>query len=105
MCPEFQQLQHIDFNLVILVTATLFGASSLFLYCFFGKLATESHEHLANCLYEANWLALPVKLQKYFIIMIENSQQPLYYHGFGVVVLDLDTFTNVSKYLQYDQEK
>lgn len=56
----------------------------LFLYCFFGKIATE-----------ANWQGLSIDLQKYIIFMIQNAQRPHYYHEFDVAVLDLDTFTRV----------
>lgn len=68
----------------------------MFLYCFFGKLASESFEQMADCLYECNWYGLPVGLQKYFILMIGNAQRPLYYHGFGIAVLNLKTFSKVS---------
>lgn len=69
------------------------SASNLFLYCYFGKLATESQN--SWCLYETNWQNLPLDLQKYFILMIANVQKPLHYHGFKIAVLDLETFTNV----------
>lgn len=75
--------------------SVLVSSSNLFLYCFFGKLATESFETMADCLYETNWLDLPVNLQKYFIVMIGNAQIPIHYHGFGVALLNLETFLKV----------
>lgn len=69
---------------------------NIFLYCFFGKLATESHEEVCDCLYESNWPDLPVELQKSLILMIFNSQREIYYDGFGLAVLDLETFAKVS---------
>lgn len=51
---------------------------------------------MSVCLYGLDWQKLPVKLQKYLIIMIGNMQIPVYYHGFGVVCLDLMTFVAVS---------
>lgn len=47
------------------------------------------------CLYNLDWRKFPIKLQKYFILMIANMQKPLNYHGFGVVCLDLMTFIAV----------
>lgn len=67
----------------------------LFMYCYFGKIASESSLGIANLLFQANWQALPVNLQKYFVIMITNAQAQLYYHGFGVAFLNLETFTKV----------
>lgn len=69
---------------------------TLFLYCFYGKIATESFENMADCLFEANWEILPIQLQKYVVIMIGNAQRPLYYHGFNIAFLNLETFTKVS---------
>lgn len=51
---------------------------------------------MADCLYDTNWQMFSIKLQKYVVIMIGNAQKPLYYHGFGVAVLNLVTFTKVS---------
>lgn len=50
---------------------------------------------MADSLFHANWLDVSIEQQKYFIMMVENAQQPHYYHGFGVVVLNLETFTTV----------
>lgn len=46
------------------------GVSNLFFYCSFGKMATESFEQMADCLFEANWQKLPIQLQKYLIIIV-----------------------------------
>lgn len=73
------------------------GLVNIFLYCYYGKLATESFEDMSNCLYEFKWRKLPVKQQKYIIPMMANAQRPLYYHGFGIVILNLETFCNVRK--------
>lgn len=93
---SFQQLQSSDIGLGLGLVMITNGISNLFVYCFFGKLATESFLNMSNCLYESNWPDLPVKLQMYMVIMIRNTENPLYYHGFGLAVLDLETFTTVN---------
>lgn len=98
-CCTFQldlQLQHMTKDLGIIVTIFMVTSCNLFIYCYFGKLATESYEEMACCLYNANWTDLSVNLQKYFIIMIANAQRPNKYHGFGVAILDLKLFMGVS---------
>ena len=71
--------------------------TSLFSYCYFGMLATESFEKISDCIYlEMNWQGLSLNLKKYCILMIGNMQWPLYYHGFNVITLDLNTFIRVS---------
>lgn len=76
----------------------LVSCSNLFFYCYFGKYATESYEKMADCLYESSWAEHPIHVQKYFIVMIMNTQRPLYYHGFGIAVLNLETFTSVREF-------
>lgn len=69
----------------------------LFLYCYFGKLTTDNYKDMAYSLYECNWQDLPVNLQKYFILMIGNASIPVEYNGFGIAVLNLETYTRVRK--------
>lgn len=64
-------------------------------------MSTESYFGMAECLYETNWNELPIDQQKYFIIMIQNAQQPLYYHGYGMVILKLETFCKVNENFGY----
>lgn len=68
----------------------------MFFYCYFGKLASISFEQMTDHVFQMNWQDLPVKLQKYFILLIANMQKPLFYYGGGIVILDLSTFVNVS---------
>lgn len=93
-------MRHIDINFGFLLIVLCIGSSNLFLYCYFGKLATESYAKMSVCLFECNWRSLSVKLQKYIIVMIANAQLPMYYHGFGVAILNLETFTKVSSYVE-----
>lgn len=73
------------------------GMMNTFAYCYFGKLATESFAKMSECIFELNWQKMTVGQQKYIIVMIMNMQKSLYYHGFGIAILDLNTFLRVSK--------
>lgn len=68
----------------------------LFLYCYFGKLATESMSAISDNVFDLKWYELTHNLQKYIILMLTDMQEPLYYHGFEVAVLNLSTFLRVS---------
>lgn len=92
----FQQSKHIDLSIYIVLLGITLSITNMFLCCYFGKLATESFEKMPDCLYESNWHERSIKLQKYFNLMIQNMQTPLFYHGFNVAVLNLETFTKVS---------
>lgn len=96
---SMQQFKHPDSNIGLIFVAGSVGTTNLFLYCFFGKLATDSFDNMAYCMYASKWQALPINLQKYFILMIGNMQRPLYYHGFNVAYLNLETFCRVTNLL------
>lgn len=85
-----------NYDISIFVIAICVDSSNPFLYCYFGQLATESYTNIGHRLFESNWHQLPVNLQKYIFLMIQNIQRPLRYNGFGVIVLDLQTFIGVS---------
>lgn len=73
-----------------------FDISIVFVLCLFGRLATESFDQLQNYLFESDWRNLPLNLQKDYFLMLVNAQRSLHYHGFGIVNLNLETFTKVS---------
>ena len=82
----------------VVLVCSINSLTAMFLYCYYGKSASEGYEKMPICLYyDLGWRKFPIKLQKYFIIMMANMQIPLYYHGFGVVCLDLMTFVAVRK--------
>lgn len=81
----------------MMFVAALVGISNLFIYCYYGQMATEYFRRMSNCLYQSKWEALPVDLQKYFVVLIGNTQKPIHYHGFRIAVLNLETFLTVSQ--------
>lgn len=91
-------MQDPSLDVVLLLVAGMVATANLFLYCFFGAMATESYEQMAECLYKSKWYGRPTHLQKYFIIMIGNMQRPLYYHGFGLAILNLQTYSTVNSF-------
>lgn len=92
---DIQQFRHIDFEMCVLLVSTIVVVANLFLYCYYGKLATESFHQIADCLYEANWINFSIDQQKCVTFMLMHAQIPLYYHGFGIAVLNLETFSGV----------
>lgn len=50
---------------------------------------------MADSLWENKWYEWSIESQKYIVTMMINAQRPIYYHGFGVALLNLETFTKV----------
>lgn len=95
--PKFQQIAQMSNEFGYVIVVLIVGATNLYLYCYFGKLSTESFAKMTECLFECEWQRMEIRVQKYLIMMIANSQKPIYYHGFSVAVLDLETFAKVSE--------
>lgn len=90
-----QELAHLDADIFNILVTGAIGLTILFVYCNSEKRASESFVKMADCLYDVNWYELPPSTQKCFIIMIRSAQKPLFYHGFGILILDLETMTKV----------
>lgn len=82
-------------TLLMITIAVLVSISNLFVYSYFGQGANETHMEISDCFFQTEWFYLPNYLQKYFVIIIANAQRPLYYHGFGVANINLNTFIQV----------
>lgn len=96
LCSHFQQFRDFNYSIVIQFIAIAVGCSNVYVYCNFGKIATQSYANMSRYLFESNWIEQPIEFQKYFILMIGNTQRALHYHGFGISVLNLETFSTVS---------
>lgn len=72
--------------------AVVTGTSTLFFYCYYGSRTTENFNNFPIRFYESKWYELPINQQKYFIIIIANSQIPVIFHGFRLFELSLSTF-------------
>lgn len=63
-------------------------------------MATGYFERMADSMYDSNWHEIPVRMQKYVVVMITNMQRLIQYHGFGIAVLNLETFCKVRNELK-----
>ncbi|XP_031636677.1 odorant receptor 49a-like [Contarinia nasturtii] len=88
-------LQKFNLNIGVLFVCVFVSSFNLFLYCYFGNRSTDECFSYANLLFESSWFELPVMLEKFITVMIANAQRPLFYHGFGVARLNLDTFCSM----------
>lgn len=92
---NFQAVEDLNMNIGNPLIAVLNGLLNLFIYCYIANKPTEYYLRTGDRLCHVNWNKLPPKLQKFFIFMIQNAQQPKFYHGFHIIELNLETFTQV----------
>lgn len=92
-----QAIKHLDLNSYMVLMALLVSGANLFFYCYYGNRSTNDYAQMSHILYESNWNELPVELQKFVKMMIANAQRPLFYHGFHLVILNLETYLKVNE--------
>lgn len=61
----FQQISNPNFTIVMILIAVLTGLVFLFLFCYSGKLATESYENMTHCLFESNWFEFITEISNF----------------------------------------
>lgn len=69
-CCSLQVYKRIDMELYIILTGVIWGLVNIFLYFYFGYLATESYRMISDCLYASNWYNRSLKYQKYKSIIL-----------------------------------
>lgn len=98
---RIQAVHHLDLSITLMIFCILISGCNLFLYCYYGKHATDSYAAFSDCLFECNWMMLPVDLQKCFLPMIRSAQKPLSFHGYNMVNLNLNLFGQVTNQKMY----
>lgn len=73
------------------------STGNILLCCYLGASTTESFLRYADITYESMWYRFPVNLQKYLQLIIEDTQRPRAFDGFGFIQLNLMSFSKVRK--------
>lgn len=89
----------IDAKLYAATVCASSGLLILFIYCFFGSVASDDFLRHTDCIFESLWYELPTKLQRTIVMIVRNAQQEMCFDGFGMLTLNLMTFTKVSAFL------
>lgn len=86
-----------DFK-VLLVSLVLLSTGVVFIYCYMGTFTTDQFQLYADISYKSMWYKFPVRLQKYYVFILADSQRPRYFNGLGFIDLNLVTFAKVKSY-------
>lgn len=77
------------------VNAVMLSVTNLYLYCYAGATVTINFSKYSKTIFQRDWYLMSVGLQKYLILMIRSAHRPLVFTGYGILKLDLETFTSV----------
>lgn len=96
-CANLQALRNPNIYFLTVLNVLVTSVANLYLYCFAGAIISNNCLLFADALFESNWHRMPKTFQKYFIIMIAETQRPIYLEGYGIIRISLEAFTKVSK--------
>lgn len=92
-------IRHIEPNLFLMAIVVTIALANLYIYCRLGKEATDYYLRYADEVYKLQWIDMPGEdLKRIVLMIIQNAQRPLNYHGFNCIYLNLETFTKVRKH-------
>lgn len=94
-----QKLKDFDADAIMVIGVATTNILWIYLHCYLGKSVTERYDALPDHLFHSRWYSLPIELQMYFILLLVNTQEPLYFHGLGMYILNMGTFSAVSRKL------
>lgn len=89
-----------EFQIILFIysiLAVLCAVVWTFLYCYFATHATDRLTKIGNNIYESSWYEFPINIQKYLILIIIRSQNPIYFTGLGLLNCTLESFGKVSQ--------
>lgn len=92
-----QELTRLDIDLFMVLIIAMTNVFWLYFHCLLGKVLTDWFNQLPNHLFYSKWYKSTNELQKFFILMIQNAQQPLFFEGLGIYTLNLQSFSHVSR--------
>lgn len=96
-------IRHLDPNLFLMAIVVGLAMGNLYIYCRFAKDATDSYLRYGDEAYKLNWVDIPDEdLKKTILLIIQNAQRPLNYHGYNFIYLNLETFYKVGEQMFND---
>lgn len=63
--------------------------------CHFANLTTDHVANISYAAFESDWYEYPVDVQKYILLIMARSQNPVYFNGLGLLDCTLESFGKV----------
>ena len=84
-----------EIGLLRLLVMVFWSFVMLFIFCENGETVTHQFQVFNVELRQFNWYILPINVQKMFIIVVANAQQPSFIRGFANAICLRESFKKV----------
>lgn len=85
------------------LVATVVVTSLMFYMCVIGSMITSKIAEVGEVAYNAQWSRYPHSIQKCIMPIVKHSQQTIDFHGYHIVICNLEVFMKVSFYYRTNQ--
>lgn len=81
-----------------LITYAIPMIFQIFLPCYYGNEVIVASKRLSTSLFHSNWTVRDEKFTKAMKIVMENIKNPIHFSAFGLVAVNLGTFTRICNF-------
>lgn len=93
--PSFQAFKNLGLSIFNAIQCGSISLSNIVIYCYFGAYTTATFLKYSATLYNAEWYESSFDEQKSVKMMIAHMQEPLLFHGYRFIYLNLETLLKV----------
>lgn len=90
-----QGIRTLDPELSTSLMGTAIMVTLSFAVSYIGSKITIKIAEVGEVAYNAQWRRYPKPLQKYIVLIVHHSQQTIHFHGYRVILCNLDVFMRV----------
>lgn len=88
--------KHINPEFFILIFASTVSIATTFPYCYYSAHVSLRMQAIGDSTYISfAWYKFPASVQKNILLIIENSERPKIFSGYGTINCSLETFRKV----------
>lgn len=70
-----------------------------FLHCYYASWITEEIDDTGATAYATHWFDLPIKMQRYVILMMIRTNESLNFTGLDIINCDMETLGKVEEFV------
>lgn len=93
-----QELANASMNLFYAVICLSAGLFWPFMICYSATYASSDVNNIGDLVYSSKWYDYPARVRKYVILLVAQSQIPIFFTGFRMIRCNLEVFLKVMNF-------
>lgn len=98
---HFQMASNPNAELFVSSSGLWISVAGMYVYCYFATKVTTKIRGIGDRMYEIEWNCCPKDFCRFVQLTICRSQQPIFFHGYGLINCDMITLSKVQTWSFY----